>query len=146
MLFRSLSNDIKGKNDIGKFLLSISGTAKDADFLAQLTKLQQLIDERDQIRLQATENAEVSKSINTRIQNQKEIIYKSINNEIATLQNQKQYVTSLMSEADNKFIKIPNQQAEYNRLQRLFNVNEKFYSLLLDKKAEFSIKIGRAHV
>ena len=138
-LFQSLSNDIKGKNDIGKFLLSISGTAKDADFLAQLTKLQQLIDERDQIRLQATENAEVSKSINTRIQNQKEIIYKSINNEIATLQNQKQYVTSLMSEADNKFIKIPNQQAEYNRLQRLFNVNEKFYSLLLDKKAEFSI-------
>ncbi|MFN6092875.1 MAG: hypothetical protein ACK44N_10710, partial [Bacteroidota bacterium] len=69
-LYQSLSNDIKGNNDIGKFLLSISGTAKDAQFLAQLTKLQQLIDERDQIRLQATENAEVSKSINTRIQNQ----------------------------------------------------------------------------
>ena len=138
-LYQSLSNDIKGNNDIGKFLLSISGTAKDAQFLAQLTKLQQLIDERDQIRLQATENAEVSKSINTRIQNQKEIIFKSINNEVTTLQNQKQYLSSLLNEANNRFVKIPNQQAEFSRLERLFNVNEKFYSLLLDKKAEFSI-------
>ncbi len=138
-LFQSLSNDIKGNNDIGKFLLSISGTAKDAQFLSQLTKLQQLIDERDQIRLQATENAEVTKSINTRIQNQKEIIFKSINNEVKTLQNQKQYLSSLLSEANSRFVKIPNQQAEFSRLERLFNVNEKFYSLLLDKKAEFSI-------
>jgi capsular exopolysaccharide synthesis family protein len=138
-LYQSLSNDIKGNNDIGKFLLSISGTAKDAQFLTQLTKLQQLIDERDQIRLQATENAEVSKSINTRIQNQKEIIFKSINNEVTTLQNQKQYLSSLLSETNSRFVKIPNQQAEFSRLERLFNVNEKFYSLLLDKKAEFSI-------
>ncbi len=138
-LYQSLSTDIRNNDEIGKFLLSISGLIKQGPLYDYLNKLQVLIDERDQIRLQATENAEIYKSIQIRIQNQKEIIYKTINNEVVNLQNQKQSLVSLMRDADNKFIKIPNQQAEFNRLERLFNINEKFYSLLLDKKAEFSI-------
>lgn len=138
-LYQSLNNDIRNNGEIGKFLLSISGLIKQGPLYEYLNKLQLLIDERDQIRLQATENAEVSKSIESRLQNQKEIIYKTINNEVVNLQNQKQSLASLMRDADNKFVKIPNQQAEFSRLQRLFSVNEKFYSLLLDKKAEFSI-------
>ena len=138
-LYQSLSNDIRNDGEIGKFLLSISGLIKQGPIYDYLNKLQLLIDERDQIRLQATENAQVSKSIETRLQNQKEIIYKTINNEVVNLQSQKQSLSLLMRDADNKFIKIPNQQAEFSRLQRLFSVNEKFYSLLLDKKAEFSI-------
>ena len=138
-LYQSLSTDIKNNDEIGKFLLSISGLIKQGPLYEYLNKLQILIDERDQIRLQATENSEIYKSIETRIQNQKEIIYKTINNEVKNLQSQKQSLVSLMRDADNKFIKIPNQQAEFSRLQRLFSVNEKFYSLLLDKKAEFSI-------
>ncbi|MFM7016223.1 MAG: GumC family protein [Bacteroidota bacterium] len=138
-LYESLNKEVKNNTEIGKFLLSISGVIKDGQIFNNLSKLQQLLDDRDQIRLQATEKSELSKSIEARIQTQKEIIYKTISNEVNSLIAQKKYITSLIQDVDNRFVKIPNQQAEYNRLQRLFSVNEKFYSLLLDKKAEFSI-------
>ena len=106
-LYQSLSSDVRNNGEIGKFLLSISGLIKQGPIYDYLNKLQLLIDERDQIRLQATENAQVSKSIETRLQNQKEIIYKTINNEVVNLQGQKQSLALLMRDADNKFIKIP---------------------------------------
>ncbi|HOS47144.1 MAG TPA: polysaccharide biosynthesis tyrosine autokinase [Bacteroidia bacterium] len=138
-IYESISKDIQGNNDIGKFILSLAGTSKDNQFLSQLTRLQQLVDERDQVKLQATDNAEITKALDVRIKTQKDVLRETITNEGNTLRNQKKQIENLLKESDSKFGLIPAQQAEYGRLVRLFNINEKFYSLLLEKKAEFSI-------
>lgn len=141
-IFDALNNDIKGNNDIGKFISSLAGTSKDNQFFSQLTRLQQLVDERDQVKLQATDNAEITKAIDVRIKSQKEILCETIKNEESILRSQKKQIELSLNESNNNFEKIPAQQAEYGRLVRLFNINEKFYSLLLEKKAEFLITLA----
>lgn len=138
-IFESISKEIRTNNDVTNFILSLSGSSKDNQFMTQLTRLQQLVDERDQVKIQATDNAEVTKSIDIRIKNQKSLLQETIINEEKSLLNRKKEIEKLIKDADQKLGKIPEQQAEYGRLQRLFTINEKFYNLLLEKKAEFSI-------
>ncbi len=138
-IFESISKEIKTNSDVTNFILSLAGSSNDDQFISQLTRLQQLVDELDQVKIQATENAEVTKSIEIRIKNQKNLLQETINNEESSLKNQSRELEKLINDADYKLGKIPGQQAEYGRLQRLFTINEKFYNLLLEKKAEFSI-------
>lgn len=138
-LFQTIRADVGDDNDIGKFVLSLSGSADDNLILTQLSRLQQLLDERNQIKIQATENSEVYKAAQIRINSQKETLERTLINEENQLKQRKRDIENQLNEFDAKFGKIPGQQAEFGRLQRLFTINEKFYSLLLEKKAEFSI-------
>lgn len=138
-LFNGIRKDVKENNDIGRFIVNISGFSKDNQILSQLSKLIELVDEQAQIKLQATENSEIAKSILLRIESQKYLLEKTIANEEKQLLARKKEIERQLKEADANFGKLPGQQAEYGRLQRLFTINEKFYSLLLEKKAEYSI-------
>jgi capsular exopolysaccharide synthesis family protein len=40
---------------------------------------------------------------------------------------------------ESEFLKLPSKEAQLSRLKRIYDINEKFYSQLLEKKAEFSI-------
>ena len=139
-LFKQIKTaDDDSQQDLSKFILSISGTTKDNAVIMQLDKLKQLSDERDLIQTQSTTRSDIYKIISQKIINQKEILKNTIANEEARLLSQQRLLVSKLKEYDAKFGLIPKQQAEYGRLQRFFNINEKFYSLLLEKKAEFSI-------
>ena len=138
-LYRQISKDIDQQNDLSKFVLSISGTANDNAVLAQLEKLKTMLDERDIIQTQTTTSSDIYKIISQKIINQKELVKRTISNEEAQLIIKQRALVARTKEYDVKFGRIPSQQAEYGRLQRFFNINEKFYSLLLEKKAEFSI-------
>lgn len=138
-LFDGIKKDLKDNNDVSRFILSISGTSKDNQIVGQLEKLIVLSDQLDQVRLQATDNSELARSLVVRIKNQKTILEETITNEENQLKNRKKEIAVLLNEADDNIGKLPGQQAEYGRLQRLFTINEKFYSMLLEKKAEYSI-------
>ncbi len=138
-LYKKMRSDINQNNDLGKFLLSISGSINNDLILNQLTRLQVLIDERDQIRIQATESSEIYKASDLKVQSQIGLLTNTIQNEEIQLKNNLAELENQVSDYEKKFGKIPGQQAEYGRLQRLFTINEKFYSMLLEKKAEFSI-------
>ena len=44
-----------------------------------------------------------------------------------------------IAELEQSFIQLPKAELEYARLKRKFSIDEKFYNLLLEKKAEYSI-------
>ncbi len=138
-LLSKIRKDVNTNNEISKFLLSLSGRSENNQILDQLARLQELIDQRDQIRLQATENSEIYKSVLVRLKSQQELLNRILLNEEASLQSRREIRLKEIRTIEAKLGKIPQQQAEYGRLQRLFSINEKFYSLLLEKKAEFSI-------
>ena len=138
-LLSKIRKDVNTNNEISKFLLSLSGRSDNNQILDQLARLQELIDQRDQIRLQATENSEIYKSVLVRLKSQQELLNRILLNEEASLQSRREIRLKEIRTIEAKLGKIPQQQAEYGRLQRLFSINEKFYSLLLEKKAEFSI-------
>ncbi|MBL7923113.1 MAG: polysaccharide biosynthesis tyrosine autokinase [Bacteroidia bacterium] len=138
-LYANIRKDVNDNNEIGKFLLSLSGRSNDNQIVSQLSRLQDLIDQRDQVRIQATENSEVYKSILVRLKNQQELLTRILLNEEAQLKSRREIRLKEIQQIESKLGRIPQQQAEYGRLQRLFSINEKFYSMLLEKKAEFSI-------
>ena len=138
-LYKQIKPDNNNQEDLSKFILSISGTTKDNVVISQLDKLKQLSDERDLIKTQTTTSSNIYKIITQKIDNQKEILKTTVANEEARLHAQEKLLIAQSKEIDKKFGRIPAQQAEFGRLQRFFNINEKFYSLLLEKKAEFSI-------
>ncbi len=138
-LLDKLRKEVIHDNDIASFILSISGNSENITVQQQLTTLQQLIEERDQILIQATAESEAYKSVTIKINSQKELLLHTLDNVQNQLISKKQELVKRVNEYESKFGKIPRQQAELTRLQRLFTINEKFYSLLLEKKAEFSI-------
>lgn len=138
--YDKIRKDIQENNDLGRFLLTIYGKATDSQLLSQLGKLQDLLQIQEQIRLQATEQSEAYKSNALKVRAQQDIIKSTIANEETVLKRQQRKLKEQFGEIETRFGDLPGQQAEFGRLQRLFNINEKFYSLLLEKKAEFSIE------
>ncbi|MBK9637402.1 MAG: polysaccharide biosynthesis tyrosine autokinase [Bacteroidetes bacterium] len=138
-LFAKIKKEVSESTDIGKFLLSLSGRSDNNIITAQLGQLQDLLEKQDQIRLQATENSELFKSIQVQLDNQLKLINRTILNEELNFKAKRESKIKDLASIEQKLGIIPQQQAEYGRLTRLFTINEKFYSLLLEKKAEFSI-------
>jgi capsular exopolysaccharide synthesis family protein len=138
-LYNKIRKEVAGDVDISKFLMSLSGRSNDNLITDQLIRLQELVDQRDQIKIQATENSEVYKAISLKLKNQQALIQKIIQNEETQLKSRREIKLKEIAEIEAKMGEIPQQQGEYARLQRLFSINEKFYSMLLEKKAEFSI-------
>jgi tyrosine-protein kinase Etk/Wzc len=138
-LYQKIRKDIGQNNDIGKFILSISGTSDNTIIVSQLSRLQDLLQQREEILLSTTVNSEIYKSTELKLQTQREIISRTLTNEEEQLKTRRDDLQRQINDNDSKFGQIPGQQAEYGRLLRLFTINEKFYSLLLEKKAEFAI-------
>ena len=138
-LYARLRKDIAAENDLSKFILSISGSAEQNAVLSQLDKFKQMLDERDILLTQTTKASGMYEIITNKIESQKALILRTLGNEEAGLKSRQKNLMSQLGVFEGKFGKIPSQQAEYGRLQRFFNINGKFYSLLLEKKAEFSI-------
>jgi tyrosine-protein kinase Etk/Wzc len=138
-LFSKIRKEVAESADISKFLLSLSGRSDNNIISAYLGQLQDLLEKRDQIRLQATENSELYKAIQVQLENQLRLINKTITNEELNFKAKRESKLRDLEQIEKKLGIIPQQQAEYGRLTRLFTINEKFYSLLLEKKAEFSI-------
>ncbi|MEP7263371.1 MAG: polysaccharide biosynthesis tyrosine autokinase [Bacteroidota bacterium] len=138
-LYKRIRNDLNEENDLTKFILSVTGSSDENGLLSMLDKLKSMLDERDIVLTQTTTNSEMYRIITSKINSQKDIILKTLSNEEANLIAKQKVLIAQSKDFEGKFGRIPAQQAEFGRLQRFFNINEKFYSLLLEKKAEFSI-------
>ncbi len=138
-LYKQIRFDIDQKADLMEFILTISGNTQGNEVLPHLERLRQMMEERDVIRTQSTANSDIYKIIDQKIVNQKELLKHIITNEEARLVTRQRILKIQTKSYEGKFNRIPEQQATYGRLQRFFNINEKFYSLLLEKKAQFSI-------
>jgi tyrosine-protein kinase Etk/Wzc len=138
-LYSKIRKEIRNDVDISKFLLGLSGRSSDNSIVLQLSKLQELIDQRDQIKLQATESSEVYRSILVRLKSQQSLLVQTLMNEESDLKSKRDSKMQEISSLEAKLGALPEKQTEYARLQRLFSINEKFYAMLLEKKAEFSI-------
>ena len=138
-LYAKIRKELQGSSDVSKFLLSLSGRSDNNFILTQLERLNSLINQRDQIRIQATEKSELYKSIQIQLENQQLLLNKMLINEGLSFKAKKESKLLEIQKIESKLGILPQQQAEFGRLTRLFTINEKFYSLLLEKKAEFSI-------
>src|SRR5690606_21540009 len=63
----------------------------------------------------------------------------SIKSALDKLNIRKEFLESKIEEYEANFGTLPKKELEYARLKRLFDINEKYYTLLLEKKTQYRI-------
>jgi len=125
--------------DIYNLLPALTGASYQDEITRLLSNLNTLLSMKEEILYTATPNSEEIKAINYRIGVQQKLLIASIKALINKFDARKDNLNKKIKEIENKFLNLPTKELEYARLLRLFSINEKFYTTLLEKKAEFSI-------
>ena len=137
----NIQRDIQKNNNIDSYQLmaSIAGTQEESGIKDVLFGLQKLLLEKENLLFQVKPASEEIKRLNFQIEIQKKILIEAILSVRKKTQLRYQNLKSRSDEFENKYSSQPEKEIEYARLFRSFNISEKYYTLLLEKKTEFAI-------
>jgi tyrosine-protein kinase Etk/Wzc len=134
------ANIAKNKSiDTYQLISLIAGTEYESSIREYTQGIQKLLLEKENLLYQVTPQSENIKQINYNIETQKKLLIESLN---AIRLKYKSKYTNLMaksSEFKSKYERAPDEDMEHARLMRLFSISEKYYTMLLERKTEFSI-------
>jgi tyrosine-protein kinase Etk/Wzc len=125
--------------DIYELISMISGTEYE-NMIKDIThNIQKLLLEKENLLWQATVKNPNTKQIDYQLENQKKLLIESL--DAVRLKYKTKYKSLLEKSSDfkNKLSQNPDDEIEFTRLNRLYSISEKYYTLLLEKKTEFSI-------
>ena len=125
--------------DVYDLLPILAGTDYVGGIMSLITSLKELLLEKENMQFEVTKDSEAIKSLDHKIEVQKKVLFESINSSINNLSLKRAEIITKISEVDNKFLKVPAQELEYARLQRVLSIDEKFFTLLMEKRTEYSI-------
>ncbi|HIA12260.1 MAG TPA: polysaccharide biosynthesis tyrosine autokinase, partial [Flavobacteriales bacterium] len=136
-----IENMIANKEDIDVYNLlpALTGSSFQDEISRLVNSLHELLAKKEEILYTATPESEAIKKVDYQINVQKKLLVATIRSLSKKLDLKKQTLESKIKEVEDKFYNLPTQELEYARLLRLFTINEKFYTNLLEKKAEYSI-------
>lgn len=128
-----LEEQVKNNQDKIKLNLEIDGVAS-VGLPNLITQLSALISNREQKLTQFNADASPIKQINTQIADMKQLIYASI----ASLKMKNQKTIDLINTEINKvngsLSQLPTKENDFAKLQNNYDVNQKMFSLLFEKK------------
>jgi capsular exopolysaccharide synthesis family protein len=117
----------------------LAGTAIEMQLKPVLEALHKLLIQKEEMRYTATDVSEAIKNIDYQINIQKNLLKESIKSLKENLTKKREELQRKSIELQSSISKPSENDIEYNRLMRLFTINDKYYNLLLEKKTEYSI-------
>jgi tyrosine-protein kinase Etk/Wzc len=125
--------------DIYQLLSIISGTEYENMIKDVVQNIQRLLTQKENLLYSVTPNAENIKQINYQLDTQKKLLIESL--DAVRLRYKTKYKSLLEKSADfkSRLDYSPEDEVELSRLNRLYSISEKYYTMLLEKKTEFSI-------
>lgn len=132
-------NSGKNELEVETLLPILAGTEYEASITAYISPLKELSLKRQRVLQESTPGNEAVKNIDQQIALHRKLLTETISSLRQKLFSKKQELLSKSGNIQNKFLNIPEKELEYARLQRMSSIDEKFFSLLLEKKTEFSI-------
>ncbi|MFN9798642.1 MAG: GumC family protein, partial [Bacteroidota bacterium] len=117
----------------------IAGSPYEGSLSRLLDKLYNLLSDRQEALLSVTAESERVKSLNYQIDVQKTIILQSVSALRDQIRKRRSDVQQKIGDVEATYYRIPQKELEFARLQRLFSINEKYYTLLLEKAIEYRI-------
>lgn len=125
--------------DVYKLISLLAGTQYEATLNSLLVQLNDLLKNKEEKYYDVTDDSENMKAINYRIDIQKKLILESVVSLESKVLTKKRILEEKAQDIEQTFRNIPAQELEFARYQRLFDINEKFYTILLEKKIEYRI-------
>ena len=127
------------KDEFHNFIPLLVGSEYEQTLSHVINKLNELQTLRDKLLLQATTENQRIKSLEHQIEIQKNLFKETLSSIRAQVRSRKKKITQVLKENEQIFNTLPAKELEYARLQRIFNIDEKYFTLLLEKKTEYSI-------
>lgn len=132
-------NDSPDRLEVYNLLPGLVGSQFENTLSKQVEQLHDLLLELEDASFsQTNENANV-KSLSKRVQAKTKTIRRMLDAFQTKIRIQKDGITKKILEIESSFYGIPEKEMELSRLERWFQLNEKYYILLLEKKAQYSI-------
>ena len=125
--------------EIYKLIPAVSGTNFENVLVGELTALHDLLVSKEDVSYNVTGNNEILKKINRKIETKTENIKRSIASVKEQLTFKKSSLQDRIYGLESQLYGIPQKEMELSRLNRMFSLNEKYYSLLIEKKTQYSI-------
>lgn len=124
--------------DIKAFTPSMSDV-EDAHLIKLVEELNKLQQERALMLTRSKEQTYAVKSLNLSIENLKSSILNSVSQNRKLLFQQLSGLEQQIRELEKNFLTLPGKETEFARIKRFYDLYEKYYMLLMEKKAEFGI-------
>ncbi len=124
-------------------IYQLIGTVAGTDFqdllVGELTALHELLVSKEDISYNVTSGNSILKNLNRKIDNKVENITRTISSLKDQIKFKKSTLQDRIYNLESQLYGIPEKEMELSRLNRMFNLNEKYYGLLIEKKTQYSI-------
>lgn len=138
-LVSSKLNADPNRLEIYRLIPEMLGKSYENSMVKQITDLNVLLERKEELLINVNENNTELKSLNQRIQSKIQSIRRSINVIEERINTQLRSIRTKIGGYEGEFLQLPEKKMEYNRLKSLQDLNEKYYSLLTEKKIMYSI-------
>ena len=132
-------NKKRDKVDVAELMPLLIGSKSETKLFPLIIDLKSFIELREKAAHSlTTENigtVELDQRINFQINLIKEALKVSLENTV----NQKKEMLSQLTENEQRIFSLPEKQLEFEELQRVYLINEKYYTILLEKEAEYAL-------
>ncbi len=125
--------------DVYNIIPLLTGTKFEENLSTMVKQLQDLLMQKETYYFDATKSSPQIKALDYKIEIQKKLLLESIANVSAAVSNKKKGLIQKAQSIEATFANAPSKEVEFARLLRHFSINEKFYTLLMEKRTEFSI-------
>jgi tyrosine-protein kinase Etk/Wzc len=117
----------------------IAGSKYEKSLTRLLDNLNALAIRREEALFTVTEDNNIVASLEYQIGIQKDVILQTILSIREKISTEAEDVNSKLKEIEDVYFDLPSKELEYARLNRLFTINEKYYTMLLEKRIEYQI-------
>ncbi|MBI3237374.1 MAG: hypothetical protein HYZ43_00770, partial [Flavobacteriia bacterium] len=133
-----LRND-PNRLEIYRLIPEMMGKSFETSLTKQIGDLHSLLERKEDLLFDVTEdNAEI-KSINIRIQSKIQSIRRSVEAIEERISNNIKIIQGKVNQFQGEYSQLPGKKMEYSRLKSLQELNEKYFAILTDKLALYSI-------
>ena len=140
-LLKDIDFGVNSKNriDVYNLIPVITGTRFQSLLEGQINKLHELLVKLEDASYGMTEENEAIKKINTNVEIQIETINRTITSIKKQVKRKRDNIQNKISQLESKLYGVPAKEMAMSRLKRKFNLNEKYYSLLIEKRTQYEI-------
>lgn len=117
----------------------LTGTEYETMLNKTISVLLDLLQQREELYLEATPENLTVRSLEHQIEVQKRVVLESIQGLLSRAEERRREIDTIQKEFVDRYRTLPEKELEYARIERVFAINEKYYTLLLEKDIEYRI-------
>lgn len=125
--------------EIYRLLPEMLGKSYEAALSNQIEDLHNMLSRKEDLLFSVTEENPEIKSLNTKINSRTSYIRKSVNAIQARLMNNAKVIRGKLGNIEGNLFAMPEKKMEFGRLKGIQELNDKYYSLLTEKKVMYAI-------